>query len=80
MKRVNGMIRNAETVELVDPWGNYYDVFIDLDLDGKLENPNSEDVASGTTQLHKSAIVFSAGKDRKKETWKDNVGSWNSAK
>ena len=78
-KRVNGMIRDAETAELVDPWGNYYDVHMDLDLNGKIANPNSEEMASGTTELHKSAIVFSAGKDHDKAKWKDNVGSWSSA-
>lgn len=78
-KRVNGMIRDAETAELVDPWGNLYDVHIDLDLNGKIDNPNSEEMASGTTELHKTAIVFSSGKDRDKATWKDNVGSWSSA-
>ena len=78
-RRVNGMVRDAETAELVDPWGNYYDVHIDLDLNGKIANPNSDELASGVTELHKSAIVFSAGKDRDKAIWKDNVGSWTSA-
>lgn len=77
--RVNGLVRDAETAELVDPWGNYYDVHLDLDLNGKIDNPNTEEASSGTTELHKTAIVFSAGKDRDKAVWKDNVGSWGTA-
>ena len=78
-KRVNGLVRDAESAELVDPWGNYYDVHLDLDLNGKIDNPNTEEVSSGTTELHKTAIVFTSGKDHDKSTWKDNIGSWSTA-
>ena len=78
-KRVNGLVRDAETVELMDPWGNLYKVNIDLDLNGKVDNPNDKEVSSGTTELHKSAIVYSPGKDHEAKVWKDNVGSWTSA-
>ena len=77
--RVNGLVRDAETAELMDPWGNFYKVHIDGDLNGKIDNPNTDEVASGTTELHKSAIVFSPGKDHDEMKWKDNIGSWTSA-
>ena len=77
-KRVDGLVRNEETVELVDPWGTPYKVTLDLDLDGKILNPNEKEADEGRKELHKSVIIHSAGKDRDFSTWKDNVTSWSS--
>ncbi|HEX2749124.1 MAG TPA: prepilin-type N-terminal cleavage/methylation domain-containing protein [Verrucomicrobiales bacterium] len=76
-KKVSGIVRNDDSAALYDPWGNYYKVTIDLDLNEKLDNPNEEEVNSGVTELHKKVIVYSVGKDMKEETWKDNVTSWS---
>lgn len=78
-RKANGMVRNEESAELIDPWGTHYQVTLDLDMNGKIDNPNQEEATSGTTELHKSSIAYSRGKDQKDETWKDNVGSWTTA-
>ncbi len=78
-KKVSGISRTDDGAALYDPWGNYYKVTIDLDLNEKIDNPNEEEITSGVTELHKKVIVFSVGKDMKEETWKDNVTSWTSA-
>lgn len=78
-RKVGGLIRDGETVQLVDPWGNHYKVRLDLDMDKKVENPDDDAVAAGTAELHKTAIVWSPGKDSDEKTWKDNVGSWSTA-
>jgi prepilin-type N-terminal cleavage/methylation domain-containing protein len=75
---VDGLVRNGETLELVDPWGTPYKVTLDLNADGLILNPNEEEQNEGTRELHKSVIVYSAGKDRDFSTWKDNVTSWRS--
>jgi prepilin-type N-terminal cleavage/methylation domain-containing protein len=77
-KRVNGMYRTDESAALYDPWGNYYKVTIDLDHNDKIDNPNQEELNGGSPELRKNAIVYTAGKDLKEETWKDNVSSWSS--
>jgi len=78
-KRVGGLLRTEESAELFDPWGGYYQVTIDLDHNEKIDNPNQDEVNGGTPELHKNAIVYTWGKDKKEETWKDNVTSWASA-
>jgi len=78
--RVGGLVRDGETVELVDPWGYFYKVRLDLDLDKKVENPDEEAASSGVTELHKTAIIWSPGKDGDEKTWTDNVGSWEISK
>jgi prepilin-type N-terminal cleavage/methylation domain-containing protein len=78
-KKMNGLVRTEESAELLDPWGSHYKVTLDLDLNGKIDNPNQDEVNSGSAELHKEAVVYSIGKDLKEETWKDNVGSWTTA-
>lgn len=77
-KYLGGMVREAESNALVDPWGSHYKVRLDLDLDEKVENPNDEDAASGTKEVNKQCIVWSIGKDLDSKTWKDNVATWGS--
>jgi hypothetical protein len=57
--------------ELWDSWGNHYRVRMDTNFDNQTESPE----APGTL-LPESILVWSAGKDGKFETWKDNVKSW----
>lgn len=78
-KWTDGLVREAETVELYDPWGNFYKVRLDLDMDKEVENPDTDAAASGSTEIHKQAIVWSPGKDMDEMTWKDNVSSWAAA-
>jgi prepilin-type N-terminal cleavage/methylation domain-containing protein len=76
-RRVDGLIREGENnIELVDPWGTPYKVTLDLDGDGRLPNPCIEEANPGSAELHRTVIVYSAGKDRDFGTWKDNVTSW----
>lgn len=75
-KRFGGLVREEESNALVDPWGSYYKVTLDLDLDEKVLNPNDEDAANGTKELHKQCIVWSIGKDMNPKLWKDNVSTW----
>ena len=75
-KLVSGLVRDAESIAFVDPWGYHYKVKLDLDLDGEMDNPNDEDAANGRAQIHKSAVVWSIGKDGDSKVWKDNAGSW----
>lgn len=75
-RRVDGLVRNGETIELLDPWGSVFKVTLDLDADGIIQNPNQDEQNEGTKELHKSVIVYSAGRDGDFSTWKDNVTSW----
>jgi len=75
-KRTDGLVRDGETVALVDPWSYHYKVTLDLDMDKKVINPDSEAASSGNSELHKTAISFSIGKDGDEKTWDDNVKSW----
>lgn len=76
-RRVDGIYRETEdTIALYDPWGTEYKVTLDLDGNKKVNNPDQSDPSSAAPELHKSAIVYSAGKDRDPATWKDNVSSW----
>jgi type II secretory pathway pseudopilin PulG len=57
--------------ELWDTWGNHYRVRMDTDFDNQTESPESPG-----TLLPESILIWSAGKDGKFETWKDNVKTW----
>jgi prepilin-type N-terminal cleavage/methylation domain-containing protein len=78
-RKVGGLIREGETIQLVDPWGYHFKVTLDLDMDKKVVNPDEDAVASGITDLHKTALVWSIGKDGDPKIWKDNVASWATA-
>jgi prepilin-type N-terminal cleavage/methylation domain-containing protein len=73
----DGLVRDGETLALVDQWGQPYKVLLDLDHDGILLNPNQEEADKGLKELHKRVLVYSAGKDKDYSTWKDNVTSWS---
>ena len=72
-ERRNGLVRDAATAALVDPWGQPYFIRMDGDRDGFVADPAHPD-----QRLAKTVIVWSAGKDGDPETWNDNVGSWAS--
>lgn len=57
--------------ELWDTWGNHYRVRMDTNFDNQTEGPESP-----FALLPESILVWSAGKDGKFETWKDNVKTW----
>ena len=76
-RHVDGIYRETdEMIALLDPWGSEYKVTLDLDGNKKVNNPDQSDPSSASPELHKTAIVYSAGKDRDPATWKDNVSSW----
>lgn len=60
--------------ELWDPWGNYYHIRLDLNLDGKVKNP-LWDKSSGSAVLPESILIWSAGKDGIEGT-KDDINTW----
>ncbi len=75
--RAGGVYRqDDETISLFDPWGSVYKVILDLDGDKKIQNPNTDPESGGSPELHKEYVIYSLGKDRAEETWKDNVSSW----
>ncbi len=73
----NGLVRDGETLAVVDSWGQPYKVVLDLDNNGIILNPNPEEADKGIKELHKRVIAYSAGKDGDYSTWKDNVTSWS---
>lgn len=74
----NGLYRTGDTGEVFDPWGNYFDIYIDDDGDGKIRNPE------GGTDLFLKIAVISAGMDMTMsgqnaeggDATKDNARSW----
>lgn len=77
-KPMDGLYRDTEeTVSLYDPWGSLYKITLDLDGDKKVANPDQSDPSNTAPMLHKSAIIYSPGKDLEAAVWKDNVSSWN---
>ena len=51
-----------------DPWGTLFEVRIDTDYDNQVEGPDS-------SEIRKSVIVWSNGKDKKPDS-KDDIKSW----
>ena len=76
-KWVGGVVMDGTACSMVDPWGNYYQVKLDSNFDGKLANPAPPAHAAGRSELSGRAVVWSAGKDGTLETWGDNVKSWD---
>ena len=70
----DGIVRNAGSVGLVDPWGSAYVILLDADSNGFILSPESTDPPS---PIHRRALVYSAGKDGDPSTWSDNVTSWS---
>ncbi|HWB06452.1 MAG TPA: hypothetical protein VG796_25735 [Verrucomicrobiales bacterium] len=75
-----GLELDEEWACLYDPWGIFYAVDLDLNSDGKLKNPNYEEVNRGNTELRMRVLVWSGGPDRDKNTWEDNLTSWETPK
>ncbi|MDB6134721.1 MAG: hypothetical protein JWM59_2964 [Verrucomicrobiales bacterium] len=76
-KWVSGLVIEEGSPEAVDGWGNYFLIRLDSNNDGEVANPNTDEVADGRLKLAHRAIVWSAGKDGKWETWGDNLKSWD---
>ncbi|MDB6134725.1 MAG: hypothetical protein JWM59_2968 [Verrucomicrobiales bacterium] len=76
-KWVSGLVVDDSAPEAVDGWGGYYRIRMDSNRDGEVANPNPDEAAAGRLRLSTWAIVWSAGKDGKWETWGDNVKSWD---
>lgn len=75
---INGLVVEEGQHEVVDPWGNYFKIKLDLNYDGEIENPDTDE-GSGSksrTVLRKRVLLWSAGKDNDEDTWNDNVKSW----
>ena len=79
----NGLYRTGNTGEVFDPWGNYFDIYIDHDGDGQVANPEGAGAGGGTTLYLKTAVI-SAGVDKTMtgtngdgtDATKDNARSW----
>ncbi len=76
-KWINGLVYEDANYEIVDPWGNYFKMMIDLDYNNEIDNPNVDQAGQGKAKLRKRVIIWSPGKDKKEETWDDNVMSWD---
>ncbi len=63
------------TGELWDPWGEYFSVRLDLDYNSRVEKPQW-DTTTDATVLPQSILIWSKGRDKEEETWKDNVKTW----
>ena len=84
-KRLSGLVRfvgeDEKSAAVVDPWGNYYRVLIDLDMDKTVLNPMEEALIDGAMPLlFETIIVWSSGPDGDANTWEDNVISWDPEK
>lgn len=63
--------KTADKSSQVDYWGNLYRIRIDADGNGTIEDPETKLPREG------SILIWSAGPDKKEETWDDNLKSWN---
>jgi prepilin-type N-terminal cleavage/methylation domain-containing protein len=75
-KYYKGLLNEEGNYELYDGWGHNYKVWLDLDYDGIIQNPDSSDTGRGRQQLKKKTLVYSIGRDGDQRTWEDNVASW----
>lgn len=76
-KWLGGVVMDAGEFAVVDSWGNFYQVRLDTSGDGEIENPDEEQRLDGQLTVKTRVLVWSAGKDRKEETWEDNPRSWD---
>src|SRR5687767_5198669 len=79
LRRTEGLVRDGATVALVDPWGNWCKVTLDLDYDKKVLNPIYQ-LDTRNPFLAETFIVYSSGPDGDQHTWDDNVISWDPEK
>jgi hypothetical protein len=75
-----GLIGAGDDYSLVDPWGQPYHVILDLNYDGRVANPDTQNEDSAIAgealaQLPMSVLVFSSGPDKRLYT-RDDVVSW----
>ena len=75
-----GLIGAGDHYSLIDPWGQPYHVILDLNYDGRVANPDTQNEDSAITgealaQLPMSVLVFSSGPDKRLYT-RDDVVSW----
>ncbi len=63
------------SVELFDPWGEYYRVILDGDSNGRIKKP-SWDKTNSSYEIANSILVWSPGPDGEDEEAKDNVKTW----
>jgi|MDTC01.1.fsa_nt_gb prepilin-type N-terminal cleavage/methylation domain-containing protein len=69
---------NTDTGTLNDPWGQPYEIYMDADDDESLTPPAIYGDRYGKSgRIKKTIFVHSGGPDRKIETIKDNVSSWD---
>jgi hypothetical protein len=71
--RKDGLVRGKESTALVDPWGNYYAIALDLDGNETLDNPRPK---AEPAHIYQRVLVWSAGPDGDFATWEDNITSW----
>ena len=76
-KWVNGLVFEDDNYEIVDGWGNYYNILLDSNYDKEIENPSVDEVAAGRGRLPRQVVVWSAGADGNLDTWDDNPKSWD---
>ncbi|MFM7181705.1 MAG: type II secretion system protein [Verrucomicrobiales bacterium] len=79
----NGLYRTGNTGEVFDPWGNYFDIYIDHDGNGEVTNPEGTGAGGGTTLYMKVAVIsgsvdkkISGTNDEGVDATKDNARSW----
>ncbi|HWB06356.1 MAG TPA: hypothetical protein VG796_25255 [Verrucomicrobiales bacterium] len=75
-KHLDGITTEGEMVAFYDPWGQPYQISLDLDGDGKLTDPSAGKSTNGALEISKKVIVWSYGPDGKPDTWEDNLCSW----
>jgi prepilin-type N-terminal cleavage/methylation domain-containing protein len=77
----NGKYRKGITLEsdgggeLWDPYGEYYQVRLDLDYNNRVPKPSWDD-QTDAEYLPESILVWSMGKDNDENESKDNVKTW----
>jgi len=64
--RVTGFRTHPETgeLELVDPWSTPYVVYVDANLDGRIQAPAQNGVAGESQIVYKSAVMISYGPNK----------------
>ncbi|NRB75474.1 MAG: type II secretion system protein [Verrucomicrobiales bacterium] len=60
---------------LYDPWGEFYQVMLDGDNNGRVDKP-AWDKDSASHEIASSILVWSMGPDKKAEGDNDNVKAW----
>ncbi len=60
---------------LVDPYQNYYRIFLDLDYNSRVETPNW-DTKTDAEELPESILIWSTGADLDVDEDSDNIKTW----